>query len=366
MLHCQNCTQAFNSAERLPLVLTCGHTVCGVCCSRLAAVCPVDGRKDIREIADVSISHQHMRAVLQVEPGCYWHFDQPALYYCAENFVSACESCREENQDWDWISLSGVDLATLLLLGIEKLCEDSDFKTYAYECNSDLKDRVRNRRQATAREKQSLYFHLLSYRDQQDCRVPDGSHWPYAFCKENAAGEWEIKRFARTLPNKYTEEFEKVQRWQVDHPGQVEAVAFTVSIATQLWGVWLGRECIPRSNTLITSLVLLSGLQTGSREGWQLAQNVCYSPLSRDSIQEIRLSEPVPLSANSPYTLKVQYTGTGVYYGDPASRTDVVRGPQGLEVRFLSAEFTGGEYQNGDGRRSGPIVGLSLRPQPEL
>lgn len=363
-LHCPHCTQAFDTAERLPLLLTCGHTLCGVCCTQFAAVCPIDGHKDIRELTDISVSHQHMRAVLQVEPGCYWHLHLPALYYCAENFVSVCESCRQEHLDWDWSPLTDVDLPTLFLLGIEKLCEDSDFKAQVYEYNSDLKDRMRNRRQATAREKQTLYFHLLSYRDQQDSRVPDEPHWPYAFCWENAAGEWEIKRFSRILPNKYTEEFEKVQLWRVDQPNQVEAVSFTVSIATQLCGVWLCQECCPRVTTLIASIRLLPGLQTSCREGWQLAQNVAYSPHSQDSMQEIRLSQPLPLSANSPYTLKVKYKGTGVYYGDPGSRTEVVRGPQGLVVRFLSTEYTDGELQNGEGRRSGPIVGFSLRPDP--
>ncbi len=366
VMDCEHCGHAFDTAERVPLLLTCGHTLCRLCASRLAAVCPIDQRRDIRELADISVSEHHMRAVLRSEPGCYWHIQLPGLYYCPDNFVSACESCREERSDWEWLPLCGIDLSAILLLGIDKLCEDSEFKEQVYESNADLKNRMRNRHLATAREKQRLYFHLLSYRDQQDYTMPDSSNWPYEFCKENQVGEWEIKRFSRILPSKYTFEFEKMQLWRVDHASQVEAVAFTVSIETQLCGVWLGRECSPRSNTLITSIVLLPGLQTGALEGWALAQQVPYVFPSHGSLQEVRLPGPLALSANTPYTLKVQYSGTGVYYGDPLSRTEVVRGPQGLEVRFQSAEFTGGDYQNGEGRRSGPIIGLTLRPISQL
>lgn len=360
IFHCEGCGSAFNSTDKVPLLLTCGHTLCRFCVIHWHCACPVDSLRDMRELRDIPISSQHFAAVLHVEPGCYWHIDQPAGWYCEENLVSACQECTEKYQDWEWKSLSRVDLIQLISDGITSLCSDNEFTDYVYASNCDLKRRVRERKSATGREKQALYFHLLSYRDQLDYSIEAPKRWQYGYCHPTDNGEFVLKRFQRMLPNKYTFDMEQVQCWNVHSPDQVEAVSFTVSKDCQLWGVWVGKECVPTPATQIETIHLILGLETGGNEGWTFAENVRYDLASHESTQEIRLSAFIPLVPSTFYTLKVKYTGKAVYFGDPLSRTDIIRGPEGLEVCFCTATYTNGDKAQGRNERSGPIVGLTV------
>ncbi|KAI6650482.1 hypothetical protein LOD99_7534 [Oopsacas minuta] len=68
-LSCSNCKQAFNCLDKLPLTLTCGHTICKACTSNLIA-CPLDSSPthlDEVDIQKVPVNYAILQLVMDLK-----------------------------------------------------------------------------------------------------------------------------------------------------------------------------------------------------------------------------------------------------------------------------------------------------------
>lgn len=71
IVECMICSEHYDSSQHLPLVLTCGHTICSSCAEQLISrktyiTCPIDRINDERPIKKISHSYHILELVEQI------------------------------------------------------------------------------------------------------------------------------------------------------------------------------------------------------------------------------------------------------------------------------------------------------------
>ena len=365
-LNCPGCHNSYNIAEHTPKLLSCGHTYCDACVAYLAQSyagkvrCPDDGQEDFRDLEDIAESHHYKDLIEKITVCCNSNFNHPGEFFSPSFMVCACTQCKPAYEYQDWVPTRGQDLGGHYGYNALLMLSNESFKTQVFKANPNIQDRMKRFHLLAAREKQLLYFSILSVHYQQELNIPMPGPPPGKVLDEN--GWVELSRFHNIIPEKYCQNLTNVKRWSISQQlNQVEAVTLKPDKHVELTAIALGKECGDFTGGYIQSLVVVDGCETIGANMRTLASNVCYTTCNKQ-YEKIIFAAPFVMNAHREYTFKVKYVGRFLYFGNPARRVEPLKGPDGVTFKVTDPVFKQSEQSSGQGSMSGPMVKLYYKP----
>lgn len=369
-LTCPGCQNPYNTTERVPKLLSCGHTYCGSCVDYLAQSnggkvrCPDDGQVDFRDLEDIAESHHYKDVLEKVMVCCNHNFNHIGEFFSPSSMVCVCSMCKSQSPYSDWVPTRSQDLGAVYAQNSLMLLSDASFKARVFEVNPNIKDRMKRFHMLSAREKQLLYFSILSVYFGRDITILMPGPPPARVLDEN---NWiELKRFHSLIPEKYCQNLNDVRKWTISQQyNQMEAVTLRPDRRITLRAVALCKECGDFTGGYIQNLWVVEGTETIGTNMKTLASNVRYTDRYRQ-YEKIVLSEPFVMNALREYTFKVKYVGRFLYFGNPARRVEPLKGPDGVGFRVSDPTFKPPDHQSGQGSLTGPLVTFYYDPTGPL
>ena len=365
-LNCPGCQNPYNSTEHTPKLLSCGHTYCDYCVTYLAQSyggkvrCPEDGQEDFRDLEDIAESHHYKDLIEKVMVCCNFNFNHPGEFFSPSSMICVCTQCKPSSQYQDWVPTRGQDFGGHYGHNSLVLLSDEGFKARVFQSNPNIQDRMKRLHLLAAREKQLLYFSLLSVHYGQECTIPMPGPPPGKVLDEN--GWVELNRFHNIIPEKYCQNLTEVRRWTISQQhNQVEAVTLKPDKRVELTAIALCKECGDFTGGCIQSLIVVDGNETIGASMTTLASNVRYTARNKQ-YEKIIFAQPFVMNALREYTFKVKYVGRFLYFGNPARRVDPLKGPDGVTFKVTDPAFKQPEHQSGQGSLTGPLVKFFYKP----
>lgn len=108
-INCEYCCETFNETLKIPLSLSCGHTICKACATylriyKIPSTCPFDNKI-------VSFKHCKVNQMLlgKIKYSCPEHFEEISGI-CMQHYQKLCNLCMESHQDCEKISGTSEEL----------------------------------------------------------------------------------------------------------------------------------------------------------------------------------------------------------------------------------------------------------------
>lgn len=131
-LTCAVCLELFNSQERLPLILTCGHSLCKACILSIRQaqgfiICPIDRATENKTVESL-ITNLALLQLVDVSnftdyPRCRLHPSKKLRYYCSDPCGQAfCSKCILEHSYHKCLDPEDAKSLEALLRYIESEC----------------------------------------------------------------------------------------------------------------------------------------------------------------------------------------------------------------------------------------------------
>lgn len=368
-LTCPGCKQLYNTTNRVPKLLSCGHTYCDLCLSYAVqsnggrVLCPIDGVADFRDYEDVAESHHYKDLIEKIFVCCNANYNHIGEFFSPGSYLCACNECKDKppfNQYRDWVPTRQQDLGGYYGQSTQTVLADTAFRDRVFAANPNVRDRMKKFHTLSAREKQLLYFSVLSVHFGVDYSIPIPGPPPPKYLDEN--GWVELNRFHNIIPEKYCQNLTDVRKWTISQShNQIEAVTLKPDKRITLRAIGLCKECGDFTGGYIEYVAIIEGNETTNATQRMLAQNVRYTTRSKQ-VEKIIFQQPFVMSALREYTIKVKYVGRFLYFGNPARRVDPLKGADGVLFKATDPAFKAGDHQSGQGALTGPIVRLYYDP----
>ena len=165
---------------------------------------------------------------------------------------------------------------------------------------------------------------------------------------ETASGETKIERF---------DEAEK--QWHLNSENQVECFSFTFSEDVLLTALGLG-NCAKIGGfiTLENTQILTGNCSTGPILYNSVKKATLFNHTDEVSKIKVRLENPVKITGNTVYTIRLIMRGEGKSYKGKKCKGATITSADGIVFKSIKARLGGNDKQNGDNEAGGPIFDI--------
>ena len=165
---------------------------------------------------------------------------------------------------------------------------------------------------------------------------------------ETASGETRVERF---------EGAEK--QWHLNSDNQVECFSFTFSEDILLTALGLG-NCAKAGEfiTLESTQILTGNCSTGPVLYNSVQRSSLFNNCDENPVVKVRLEDPVKLTGNMVYTLRLVMRGDGKAMKGKKFKGPSITSADGIVLKLIKSKLGGNDKQNGDNESGGPIFDM--------